>query len=234
MIRGHALDLRCYVVTSGTGPRTVTAAAQAAGAGAGMVQVRVKDLPVRAMLDFVAAVATAVEQANPTARTVVDDRADVVFAAMRRGIPVHGVHLGASDLPVRDAREMLGPDAIIGFTTGTLELVRAAQRDVDVIDYLGAGPFRPTPTKDSGRPPLGVEGYPALVRATALPIVAIGDVTPDDVPALASTGIAGVAMVRAVMSADDPAGVVTRVLACFPEAGTRLARIDHRPAAHYR
>lgn len=202
------LDLRAYLVTSGTGPRVAEVAAAAARGGAGVVQVRAKDLDGRALLDLVTAVAQAVAAASPTTRVLVDDRADVAWAARRRGAPVHGVHLGQDDLPPDDARALLGPDAVIGLTTGTLDLVRAADRYADVIDYVGAGPFRLTPTKDSGRPPLGVEGYPPLVAASRVPVVAIGDVTPDDVPALAGTGVAGVAMVRAVMGAADPQAVV--------------------------
>jgi thiamine-phosphate pyrophosphorylase len=112
---------------------------------------------------------------------------------------------------------MLGPDAIIGLTTGTLELVQAAERVADVIDYIGCGPFRPTPTKDSGRPALGLSGYPPLVAATSLPLVAIGDVQPADVPGLAAAGVAGVALVRAIMDAPDPGAVVSQVLAGFGE-----------------
>ncbi|HMR49477.1 MAG TPA: thiamine phosphate synthase [Arachnia sp.] len=209
------IDLRCYAITSGSGADAVTAAAAAAAAGAGVVQVRAKSLTSRELLAFTLAVAEAVEQARPATRVLVDDRVDIALAAMRRGAPVHGVHLGADDLPVRDARGLLGGQAIIGFTTGSLDLVRRAARDADAIDYLGAGPFRPTPTKDSGRDPLGLAGYPPLVAASALPIVAIGDVQPDDVSGLAGTGIAGVAMVRAVMSAPDPGAVVRRVLADF-------------------
>ena len=129
---------------------------------------------------------------------------------------VHGVHLGQDDLPVAAARALLGPDAVIGLTTGTLDLVRAAAAVAEHVDYLGAGPFRLTPTKDSGRPPLGCAGYLPLVAATTLPVLAIGDVTPSDVPALAATGVAGVALVRAVMTARDPAAVVRAVLAGFP------------------
>lgn len=136
-----------------------------------------------------------------------------MFALRRAHSPIHGVHLGQDDLPAADARAMLGPDAIIGLTTGTLELVRGAQAIADTIDYVGCGPFRPTPTKDSGRLPIGVEGYGPLVGATRLPLIAIGDVEPGDVPALAAQGVAGVAMVRAVMQAEDPAAVVRDVLA---------------------
>ncbi|MDU5968970.1 MAG: thiamine phosphate synthase [Cutibacterium avidum] len=209
------LDLRCYLVTSGTDRHTVETAGLAAGSGAGMVQVRAKTLATRDLLSLVLQVGEAVRRANPETRVVVDDRADVAWAAMRARGNVHGVHLGVEDLPVRDARAMLGPDAIVGYTTGTLDLVRSAEPFADALDYLGAGPFRPTPTKDSGRPPLGVEGYPALVQASSVPIVAIGDVQVDDVPALATTGVAGVAMVRAVMAADDPAAVVTEAIKAF-------------------
>lgn len=208
-----ALDLRCYLVTSGTGRRTVEVAAAAAAAGAGVVQVRAKDIPTAELLQLVLAVAEAVRAANPGTRVLVDDRADVAAAARRRGAAVHGVHLGQDDLPVTDARALLGPDALIGLTTGTLELVRAAEAVRDQVDYLGAGPFRLTPTKDSGRPPLGIEGYRALTAASSLPIVAIGDVTPEDAPALVQAGAAGVALVRAVMDAPDPARTVRTVLA---------------------
>jgi thiamine-phosphate pyrophosphorylase len=209
------IDLRCYLVTSGTDRRTVETAAAAAAAGAGTVQVRAKDLEARELLDLVIAVARAVGSAAPACRVLVDDRADIARAARARGEHVHGVHLGQDDLPAADARALLGPDAIIGLTTGTLALVRAAEEQAHLLDYVGAGPFRPTPTKDSGRAPLGIDGYRDLVAATRLPIVAIGDVGPADVPALAGTGIAGVALVRAIMGAEDPAAVVREVLDGF-------------------
>ena len=198
------LDLRCYLVTSGTGRRTVEAAAAAAAGGAGMIQVRDKQASTAELLELTCAVAAAVHRARPCARVVVDDRADVAFAARRLGAEVHGVHLGQDDLPVASARAMLGPEAIIGLTTGTLETVRGAEELRGLLDYVGAGPFRPTPTKDSGRTPLGVDGYRSLVAETGLPVVAIGGITAQDVPSLAGTGIAGVALVRELMDADDP------------------------------
>lgn len=198
------LDLRCYLVTSGTGRRTVEVAAAAAAGGAGMIQVRAKQASTAELLELTCAVAAAVHRARPSARVVVDDRADVAFAARRLGAEVHGVHLGQDDLPVASARAMLGPEAIIGLTTGTLETVRGAEELRGLLDYVGAGPFRPTPTKDSGRTPLGVDGYRSLVAETGLPVVAIGGITAQDVPSLARTGIAGVALVRELMDADDP------------------------------
>lgn len=208
------LDLRCYVITSGTGGQTVAAAGAAARAGAGVVQVRAKSLAAD-LLDLTLAIAAVVEQEAPSTLVLVDDRPDVAFAARRRGAHVHGVHLGHDDLPAADARDLLGPDAIIGLTTGTVALARRAEQLGDLIDYIGCGPFRPTPTKNSGRPPLGLAGYPPVVAATKLPVVAIGDITPADVPALRHTGIAGVALVRAVMDADHPGAVVRQVLSAW-------------------
>lgn len=226
--RGEPLDLRCYLVTSGSGPRTVEVAAAAAGAGAGVVQVRAKDLGAAALLELVRAVAEAVQRVRPATRVLVDDRSDVALAAMQAGAHVHGVHLGAQDLPVRAARRMLGPEVIIGLTTGTLELVEQANEVAEAIDYVGAGPFRPTPTKRSGRPPLGVEGYRPLVAASRVPVVAIGDVRPRDAAALARSGVAGVALVRALMEAADPAGEVARVLEGFKRSGPHPHR-QRRP-----
>ena len=208
------LDLRLMAITSGPIDRAlIDRCAALARSGAGVVQVREKSpSSTSALLDGLIALATAVVAAAPRCRVIVDDRADIAFAARLAGAPVAGVHLGQDDLPIDAARGLLGPDAIIGLTTGTLDLVTAARRHGDAIDYLGAGPFRPTPTKESGRPPLGAGGYPPLVAAAHVPIVAIGDVRPEDAAQLAPTGIAGVAMVRALMNADDPAGVARRWL----------------------
>lgn len=130
---------------------------------------------------------------------------------------MHGVHLGQADLPVAEARALLGPDALVGLTAGTVDLVREAEARSGAHrpDYLGSGPFRPTPTKDVGRPPIGVEGYPLRGAATRLPVLAIGDVTLADVPALAASGIAGVALVREIMAAPDPGAVAAACLAAW-------------------
>ncbi len=223
-------DLRCYVITDGTSRRAVDAAVAAASAGAGVVQVRAKDSCTRELVEFAGTVADAVHQTNPTTRVLVDDRADVAFALQRAAKHVHGVHLGPDDLSPLDARALLGQEAIIGVTTGTLDLVHRANAMADVADYAGAGPYRPTPTKDTGRPPLGVDGYRPLVVASRLPLVAIGDVTPADVSSLAATGVAGVALVRAVMQASDPGGVVRAVLRAMDRAnGTGHHGSDPRP-----
>lgn len=206
------LDLRCYFVTGAGAPDQIVETARAAAqGGAGIIQVRSKPISARDLYDLGLSVVTAVHEVNPATRVLIDDRVDVALALAPHGVA--GVHIGQDDLNPRIARDLLGPDAIIGLTTGTLELVEAANDFSDVIDYIGAGPFRDTPTKDSGRDPLGLDGYPALVAASELPIVAIGDVTVDDAEDLARTGVDGVAIVRGIMNAEDPRDYVERVVA---------------------
>lgn len=217
------LDLRCYVVTgNGSQDDIVATAAQAAAGGAGVIQVRSKPIEAGQLLKLAEKVSLAVAEANPATKILIDDRVDIAAILMRRGLPVHGVHVGQSDIPVTDVRELLGPDAIIGLTTGTAELIQQANEYSDIIDYVGAGPFRPTPTKDSGRDPIGLDGYPRLVELSQLPIVAIGDVQPADVTALASTGIAGVAMVRAFIEAPSATELAQQIIADF-SAGLQMS-----------
>ena len=201
-----SLDLRCYFVT-GQGEDVVERARQAAAGGAGVIQVRSKPITARELYALSRAVAEAAHSVNPQAHVLIDDRADVAAALRNQGIA--GVHVGQDDLDVRVVRELLGPDAIIGLTTGTLELVQAANEHKDVIDYIGCGPFRATPTKDSGRAPIGLDGYPDLVAASKLPLVAI---------------------VRGIMHADDAKAYCERVIAEF-ERGAQARAATSQPHA---
>nr|WP_240940848.1 thiamine phosphate synthase [Corynebacterium ammoniagenes] len=214
--------MRCYVVTgNGSIDEIVDTAQQAAAGGAGVIQVRSKPIEAGQLLQLAEQVALAVADTNPATKVLIDDRVDIAAILMRRGLPVHGVHVGQSDIPVTAVRELLGPDAIIGLTTGTAELIHQANEYAGIIDYVGAGPFRPTPTKDSGRRPIDLEGYPHLVELSKLPIVAIGDVQPGDVAELAATGIAGVAMVRAFRDAPSATELAQKVIADFSAGQNR-------------
>ena len=114
------LDLRCYFVT-GQGYDIVERARAAAAGGAGVVQVRSKPISARDLYTLARDVAEAVHEVNPKTQVLIDDRVDVALALRDHGIA--GVHVGQDDLDVRVVRELLGPDAIIGLTTGTLEPV---------------------------------------------------------------------------------------------------------------
>lgn len=207
------LDLRCYFVTgSGTHDEIIERAVAAARGGAGIIQVRSKPISDAVLYDLTAALSVAVHEENPHCAVVVDDAVELVGKLKTDGYPVAGVHVGQDDMAVDKVRELLGPGAIIGLTTGIVELARAANAHAAELDYIGCGPFRATPTKDSGRSPLGLDGYPPIVAASQVPVVAIGDVTVDDAQALAKTGVAGVAIVRGIMHAASPADYVAAVI----------------------
>ena len=133
---------------------------------------------------------------------VIDDRVELV-----NELKVSGVHLGKEDMPAREARELLGPHAIIGVTANTIDDLLAL-RGLDV-DYVGLGPLRHTTTKERLASVLGYEGYRDIVaqaRAAGieLPIVAIGGITTDDIEPLMATGVNGMAVSGAIIGASDP------------------------------
>lgn len=208
------MQIGIYLVTSGNDRRTVETAVAAVRGGVGMVQVRAKNLSTRDLLALTIEIAGAVHCVADVP-VLVDDSAEVAFTARRANHPVAGVHLGQDDLPVSAARDLLGPDAIIGLTTGTLALVEESAAVAKHLNYLGAGPFRPTPTKDSGRPPLGIDGYRPLIAATHLPLVAIGDIQLDDIEPLARLGVSGVAVVRSLMGAQNPEATARAMVAAW-------------------
>lgn len=133
---------------------------------------------------------------------IIDDRVNVV-----NDLKVSGVHLGKHDMDPLEAREILGPHAVIGFTANTAnDILKYKGKD---LDYVGLGPFRFTTTKKNLAPELGLEGYRKIVdevRAAGceFPIVAIGGITLDDVEPLMATGVNGIAVSGAIINADDP------------------------------
>lgn len=116
-------------------------------------------------------------------------------------VNAHGVHLGQGDMPVLEARDLLGPEAIIGLTAFTEDHIAAL--DAAKVDYIGTGPFYPTQT-DKGKPVLGAERFAALAALSPVPIVGIGGITPDNAAAVIEAGASGVAVMRAIGEADDP------------------------------
>jgi len=197
-------ELSVYLVTdaavSATAGHDVAAiAAAATRGGVSCVQVREKQAPAR---EFLATVQRVCEAVPPHVAVLVNDRIDVYLAARANGAPVAGVHVGQSDLPARTVRALIGPDAVLGVSASTPDqLARAAD---DGADYVGIGALHATATKRDAPAPLGHEAFARLVRASALPAVAIGGVTAADAPALRAAGAAGAAVVSAVCGAPDP------------------------------
>lgn len=118
-----------------------------------------------------------------------------------------GVHLGKNDMPVDEARKMLGRNRIIGGTANTFEDVERLSRQG--ADYIGCGPFRFTTTKKNLSPVLGLEGYRSITAQMKahdiqLPIVAIGGILHQDIPAIMQTGVTGIAVSGAILNAKNP------------------------------
>lgn len=198
----HRYNLSLHLVTdeSLTGHALAQVVDAAIRGGVTVVQLRAKGASARELTHRAVMLSGVIDD---RAAFVIDDRADVVLAARDRGATVDGVHLGQSDLPVDTARRMLGDGSLIGLTANTLDHLDAAAEH-GAADYLGVGVIRPTATKPDHPAPLGVNGFARLARRTALPCVAIGGVTPADVGPLRAAGAAGVAVVSAICTADDP------------------------------
>ena len=133
---------------------------------------------------------------------IIDDR-----VALVKELQADGVHLGKNDMPIAEARRLLGPDYIIGATANTIWDVKAHY--AAGADYIGCGPFRFTTTKQKLSPVLGLDGYRRIIiemRAAHIdiPIVAIGGITKDDIPAILATGITGIALSGTVLRAANP------------------------------
>lgn len=141
---------------------------------------------------------------------IVDDRVNVV-----NELKVSGVHLGKEDMDPMEARELLGPDAIIGVTANTAaDIIKYKGKD---IDYIGLGPFRHTTTKEKLAPILGLECYREIVKdvreaGIEFPIVAIGGITLEDVEPLMKTGVNGIAVSGAIINAEDPMLYTSRIM----------------------
>lgn len=126
-----------------------------------------------------------------------------------------GVHLGKNDMPIDEARKILGNDKIIGGTANTFEDVERLYRQG--ANYIGCGPFRFTTTKKNLSPVLGLEGYQHIVDQMKsyginLPIVAIGGILESDIKAILATGVSGIAVSGGILNAENPAEEMQRFL----------------------
>lgn len=126
-----------------------------------------------------------------------------------------GVHLGKNDMPIDEARKILGNDKIIGGTANTFEDVERLYRQG--ANYIGCGPFRFTTTKKNLSPVLGLEGYQHIVdqmksHGINLPIVAIGGILESDIKSILATGVSGIAVSGGILNAENPVEEMQRFL----------------------
>ena len=176
--------------------------------GCRWIQLRMKDAPAEEII-------ACAEEVLPLCRRhgakfLLDDHVELV-----RQLGADGVHLGKNDMPVDEARKILGPDITIGGTANTIEdIIRLHKQGAD---YIGCGPFRFTTTKKNLSPILGLDGYKSIVLKMKelgidLPIVAIGGITVEDIPAVMGTGVSGIALSGAILGATDPVEMTARII----------------------
>ena len=126
---------------------------------------------------------------------IIDDRLDICLA-----VDAAGLHIGDDELPVSVARQVLGPEKILGVTAKTVK--RALEAETSGADYLGTGAIFPTTTKENA-PITQISTLKTICQTVAIPVVAIGGLTSENIDQLFGTGIAGVAVVRDLMQAED-------------------------------
>ena len=126
---------------------------------------------------------------------IIDDRLDICLA-----VDAAGLHIGDDELPVSVARKVLGPKKILGVTAKTVK--RALEAETSGADYLGTGAIFPTTTKENA-PITLISTLKTICQTVAIPVVAIGGLTSENIDQLTGTGIAGVAVVRDLMQAED-------------------------------
>lgn len=192
---------RTYLVTQeslSAGRSTVEVVRAAIEGGVDVVQLREKDTDARWRYEL------GLELRELTADAGVDllvnDRVDVAQA-----IDADGVHLGSSDLPIAAARKLLGPEAVIGYSTADPEEAKRAQDNG--ADYLGVGAVYGTTSKkdvDEESNGIGLERLTAVAEAVDIPVVGIGGITAENAAPVVEAGATGVAVISEITAADDP------------------------------
>ena len=186
----------------------IEGAIEALNGGCKWIQLRMKE----AAYDEIC---NAIEQLKPLCKEkgailILDD-----YAELAAKLDIDGVHLGKNDMPPQEARNLIGEKYIIGGTANTIDDIKnlVAQG----VDYIGLGPFRHTDTKKNLSPILGLDGYKNILSqcneaGITTPIVAIGGIEPEDIPALMKTGISGIALSGTILRADHPAEATQNII----------------------
>ena len=174
--------------------------------GCRWIQLRMKDAEEAEFVSAAKQIAAMCKEYGAT--FLLDDHVEWV-----EQIGADGVHLGKNDMPVDEARKLLGADRIIGGTANTFEDVERLWRQG--ANYIGCGPYRFTTTKKNLSPVLGIEGYRHIVgqmkeHGINLPVVAIGGILQPDIKDVMATGVSGIAVSGAVLNAENPAEEMKR------------------------
>ena len=171
--------------------------------GASVVQLRDKGLTTRELVSEGQKLRSLTREMG--ALLIVNDRIDVALA-----VEADGVHVGPDDMPVALARELVGPHRILGVSAGTVAEARVAQ--AEGANYLGVGSVYPTRTKADAGEPIGPNGLAHIVASVSIPVVGIGGINETDVAEVITAGAKGVAIISAVVAADDVRAATRRLV----------------------
>ena len=179
----------------------IDSARMALEGGCRWIQLRMKDAD-EALLEKTAVIVQRMCR-EYGATFIIDDN-----VKLAKRIGTDGVHLGKNDMPIAEARKILGDDFIIGSTVNTFDDIVNALHTATP-DYFGCGPFRHTTTKRNLAPILGYEGYREVVskmreRNIEIPLIAIGGITKSDIPELLRCGVGGIALSGSIIGAEEP------------------------------
>jgi thiamine-phosphate pyrophosphorylase len=205
-LRTARLYFVCDAHPRGESPEPLLRAAL--GGGADIVQLREKSLPRREI--ELAALTFRRLCDTYSALFVVNDDPDLA-----RACDADGVHVGQDDAPAAEARDLLGPDAIVGLSTHSEEQIAAAAEQP--VDYISVGPVWETPTKE-GRPAVGLELVEYAVAHSPRPFFPIGGIEPANAAQVAAAGAQRLGVVRAIRDAEAPAAAAEALRAALGEA----------------
>jgi thiamine-phosphate pyrophosphorylase len=177
---------------------------QALDGGVQAIQLREKDLGGKELFELADKISVLCQGYN--AQLFINDRIDVALA-----VGAAGVQLGKTSLPIATARALLGADKLIGFSSHGVDEAIAAQRNG--ANFLLFGPVYFTPSKAPFGAPQGVAALKELVEKVTLPVYAIGGINAANLAATMNTGVRGVALISAIMSAENPTAAATTILA---------------------
>lgn len=169
--------------------------------GVRYIQLRMKGAPREGVLEMARRIRTIVHEPS---YFIVNDDPEIARAA-----GADGVHLGQDDMPISEARRIVGEHAIIGLSTHTPQQTRDAC-DLGP-DYIGVGPVFPTPTKQIPDPVIGLNGMKAMLALATVPAVAIGGIDLDNLSDVLHAGARNVCAVRCINNAENPAGVLRQM-----------------------
>lgn len=192
----NPIDLTLYLVTdkSNDVEKFLETIEEAIKGGVTVVQIREKTADTLDFYNLALKVKEITTKYNIP--LIINDRVDVALA-----IDADGVHVGQSDMPCDVTRKLVGENKIVGISAATVEEAKKAESDG--ADYIGTGAVFPTATKDDASS-VTINELKEIVNSIKIPVVAIGGINHENASELTDSGIAGISVVSAIMSSDNP------------------------------